>query len=104
MMCSWLCLQVETGAFNDCILLGGLGQLTFGNRLYSEDVLQLSPILLAGVLDLSPRWPESVPCKPCSIDQSLSKDHKLSILQMVFCSLSVRPAVLLTASDPRAVL
>lgn len=42
-------VQVETGAFNDCLLMGVLGQLTFGSRLYSEASLQLSPILLAGV-------------------------------------------------------
>ena len=43
-------MQVETGAFNDCLLLGALGQLAFGSRLYSEASLQLSPILLAGTL------------------------------------------------------
>lgn len=43
-------VQVESGAFNDCLLLGALGQVTFGDRLITDPTLPLSPFLLAGAL------------------------------------------------------
>ena len=43
-------VAVETGAWNDCLLMAALGQLAFGERLVTEASLPLSPLLLAGAL------------------------------------------------------
>lgn len=46
-------VAVETGAWNDCLLMGALGQLVFGERLVTEAALPLSTFLLAGALLLA---------------------------------------------------
>ena len=39
---------MESSAFNDCILLGALGKLAFGDTLINKPSLGLSPFMLAG--------------------------------------------------------
>eukprot|EP00892_Ulva_mutabilis_P008227 jgi/Ulvmu1/5777/UM025_0031.1 len=41
-------VEVASSAFNDCLLVGVLGQATFGEALYLQPSQQLSPFLLAG--------------------------------------------------------
>lgn len=40
--------QVQCDAFNDCILMGYLGQAVFGSTLQSYPTLFVSPFLMAG--------------------------------------------------------
>jgi hypothetical protein len=42
-------MQMQSSAFNDCFVMGVLGQVMFGQTLAYNETLLVSPVLLAGL-------------------------------------------------------